>query len=143
MIMKKTLTILVSLLFCALSLSAQEPQKTAEQIKMEKEFNEQIQKEIDKLEEMLDLDLHQVFYVDSILTHDFNALQQELASLQARKVSNNDLYAEAQYKWQDQMYESMHKVLNEEQWKKYLKNGAASQKKARDKARAKKKKEKK
>lgn len=141
--MKKIILIFAAVLLGAFSLSAQEKEKTAEQIKVEKELNEYIQKEVDRLEKSLDLDFHQVFYVDSILTHDFTALQQELAGLQSKKVSNNDLYNETQYKWQDQMYESMRKVLNDEQWKKYLKTGAASQKKARDKAREKKKKEKK
>lgn len=141
--MKKIVLIFAAVLLGAFNLSAQEQGKTAEQIKVEKELNEYIQKEVDRLEKTLNLDFHQVFYVDSILTHDFTALQQELAGLQSKKVSNNDLYSETQYKWQDQMYESMRKVLNDEQWKKYLKTGAASQKKARDKAREKKKKEKK
>lgn len=141
--MKKIVLIFAAVLLGAFNLSAQEQGKTAEQIKVEKELNEYIQKEVDRLEKTLNLDFHQVFYVDSILTHDFTALQQELAALQSKKVSNNDLYSETQYKWQDQMYESMRKVLNDEQWKKYLKTGAASQKKARDKAREKKKKEKK
>lgn len=141
--MKKIVLIFAAVLFGAFNLSAQEQEKSADQIKVEKELNEYIQKEVDRLERTLDLDFHQVFYVDSILTHDFTALQHELAALQSKKVSNNDLYNETQYKWQDQMYESMRKVLNDDQWKKYLKTGAASQKKARDKAREKKKKEKK
>ena len=40
---------------------------------------------------------------------------------------------------QEQIYQAMHKVFNEEQWEKYLKSGAARDKKARDKRAAKKK----
>ena len=40
-------------------------------------------------------------------------------------------------KWEEQIYTAMEKVLDEKQWAKYLKTGAAREKKARDKRAAK------
>ena len=96
-----------------------------------------IQKEVEKLESSLKLEDWQTFYADSILTHDYHALQAELDALQEAKVSNTDLYTQASDKWADRIYEAMHKIMNEEQWEKYLKQGAAREKKARDKRKAK------
>ena len=75
--------------------------------------------------------------MDSILTHDFKALQDELESLSKAKVSNSDLFYASQDKWMEQMYQSLNKVFDEEQWGKYLKSGALRDKKARDKRAAK------
>lgn len=131
--MKKIILILV-LSAMAVTALAQE-NKTPEQ--REKEFFEAIEKQVEKLTEMLNLDDWQVFYVDSILTHDFKALQDELESLSKAKVSNSDLFYASQDKWMEQMYQSLNKVFDEEQWGKYLKSGALRDKKARDKRAAK------
>ena len=40
-------------------------------------------------------------------------------------------------KWMDQMYEAFHKVLDEKQWARYLKNGGEREKKNREKRAAK------
>ena len=40
-------------------------------------------------------------------------------------------------KWAEQIYNSLHKIMNEDQWSKYLKQGAARDKKTRDKRKAK------
>ena len=100
-------------------------------------MDEFIQKQVEKLESSLKLEDWQTFYADSILTHDYNALQAELDAMQEAKVSNADLYTQASDKWADKIYDAMHKILDEEQWQKYLKQGAAREKKARDKRRAK------
>ena len=62
-----------------------------------------------------------------------------MKKLQTAKVENTDLYLGVQDKWMEQMYNSLQKVFNEEQWDKYLKAGAARDKKARDKRAAKRK----
>ena len=49
------------------------------------------------------------------------------------KVESSDIYQQIQDKWSEQMYLAIHKILNEQQWEKYLKQGAAREKKARDK----------
>ena len=133
--MKKFILILSLCAAVTTLLPAQEA-KTPEQ--REKEMYEAIQAQVDKLTELLELEGWQTFYVDSILTHDYNALQVELAAMSASKVSNSDLFYDAQDKWMEQIYQSLHKVFNEEQWNKYLKSGAQRDKKARDKRAAKK-----
>ena len=105
--------------------------------KREKEFFENLDKQITQMSDQLDLEDWQIFYADSILTHDYQAMQQELTELQKKKVSNTDIYNEVVYRWQDQIDESLQKVFSDEQWAKYQKNGAARAKKARDKRRAK------
>ncbi len=92
---------------------------------------------VENYERILELEDWQSFYVDSILTHDYDALRVELKSLQAAKMSNADVYQQVQDKWAEQIYVALQKVLDEKQWAKYLKNGAAREKKARDKRAAK------
>ena len=120
--------------FC-LSLAAQN--MTDEEKKAEKEFRESLDREIDRLTGLLKLEDWQVFYVDSILTHDYTAMQEELKDLQSKKVSNADMYYDIQYRWQDKIYDAFGKIFDEDQWAKYLKSGAARDKKNRDKKRAK------
>ena len=120
--------------FC-LSLAAQN--MTDAEKKAEKEFRESLDREIDRLTGLLKLEDWQVFYVDSILNHDYKAMQAELKVLQEQKVSNTDMYYDIQYKWQDRIYEAFQKIFDEDQWAKYLKTGAARDKKTRDKKRAK------
>ena len=132
--MKYIYTLLLLLL--PLSVFAQE-QKTPEQ--QEKEFRESIEKEVDRIADNLDLDDWQIFYVDSILIHDYTAMQQEMMELNSAKVSNMDIYYAAQDKWMEAIYNSFQKIFTDEQWAKYLKTGAARDKKARDKRAAKRK----
>ena len=110
-------------------------QKSPEQI--EKEMYAAIEKEVEKYINTLDLDMAQEFYVDSILTHDYFAMRQEMMEKSIAKVSNNDVYVAIQDKWAEKIYVAFRKVLTDEQWEKYLKNGAAREKKARDKREAK------
>ena len=113
------------------TLSAQNEQQT------EKEFYESIDSQVNRLADLLDLNDAQIFYVDSILVHDYGAMQAELKEMQDKKVSNPDLYYDIQFKWQDQVYYSFQKIFDEDQWARYLKSGAERDKKNRDKKRAK------
>ena len=121
-------------IFCSLLLSltawAQQPQSEEEQLK---QIRETIDRTVENYENLLDLEDWQTFYVDSILTHDYEAMRLELKGLQAAKISNSDVYQQIQDKWAEQIYAAMEKVFNEQQWQKYLKAGAARDKKARDK----------
>ena len=134
--------IILSIVACAV-LSACFPavvaaqEKSAEEKKAEKEFYESIEREVDRLSGLLKLDDWQVFYVDSILTHDYKAMQGELNDLRNQKVSNLDMLYDVQYRWEDKMYDAFQKVFDEDQWAKYLKSGAARDKKNRDKRRSK------
>ena len=130
--------LLCTVLFTGFSLSLAAQEMSADEKKAEKDFHDSVEREIDRLASLLKLEDWQVFYVDSILNHDYKAMQAELKVLQEQKVSNTDMYYDIQYKWQDKIYEAYGKLFNEDQWAKYLKSGAARDKKARDKKRAKK-----
>ncbi len=125
---------IAALVALALPLAAQE--QTAEQ--QEKALYEMIQTQVNNMEKALDLEDWQIFYVDSILTHDYRAMQAELIGLRNSKVSSQDRYYRVQDKWNEQIYNAIHGVLDEPQWQKYLKSGAAREKKNRDKRAAKK-----
>lgn len=131
--MKRWMTFITSLLI-AVCAYAQQPQTPEE---MEKQLMEYIDKEVQRLSGMLKLEYWQEFYVDSTLVHDLHAMQDEMKGLQEKKVANVDMYTAVGDKWQEQIYEAYHKFFNEEQWAKYLKSGAAREKKARDKRKAK------
>ena len=113
---------------------AQQPQSEEEAVK---QMREAIDQTVENYEKVLGLEDWQTFYVDSILTHDYDALRLELKGLQVAKMSNADVYQQVQDKWAEQIYVAMQKVLDDKQWAKYLKNGAAREKKARDKRAAK------
>ena len=88
---------------------------------------------IENLSTLLKLEDWQVFYVDSIMTHDYEAMTQEINVLRDAKMSNQDAYIMVQDKWSEKMYQAFRGILNDEQWTKYLKSGAGREKKARDK----------
>ena len=133
--MKKILFAVLAMFFSMGATFAQQQQMSPEE--KEKKMEEFIQKEIEKLESNLKLEDWQVFYTDSILNHDYRAMQKELDELHEAKVSSNDLYIQANDKWAEKIYNAMHKVLNEEQWARYNKGDAGRAKKARDKRKAK------
>ena len=110
--------------------SAQSGQKKENK---EKKMDEFIKNQVSNLENSLKLETWQTFYVDSILNHDYRAMQDELDNLSSAKVSNTDIYIRTQDKWNEQIYQALSKVMNEAQWNKYLKMGAAREKKFRDK----------
>lgn len=105
----------------------------------EKQLLEYIDKEVNRLSEMLDLEYWQEFYVDSTLTHDYHAMTEELEKLQAAKVENTDLYVSIQDKWMQQIEDSYKKFFTEQQWDKYWKSVGKKNQIARDKRKNKKK----
>ena len=116
--------------FCAFAQQQSEEEEA-------KQFREALDRKVDDYTIMLDLEDWQTFYVDSILTHDYEAMRDELKLMQAAKMSTTDAYTRVQDKWEEQIYTAMEKVLDEKQWAKYLKSGAAREKKARDRRAAK------
>ena len=115
---------------------AQMPQ-TPEQ--KEKQLQDAVEKEVQRLSSLLDLEYWQEFYVDSTLIHDYKALSEELEKMQAAKVENADLYMDVQDKWLQQIDDTYHRFFTEEQWKKYWKSGGERAWKARQKRQNKKK----
>ena len=117
----------------ALRAQNQAPQ-TPEQ--KEKQRMEYIDAQVKKLVEQLDLEYWQEFYVDSTLTHDLTAMEEELADLQKTKVGNVDIYQSVQDKWMQQIDDTYKRFFNEDQWKKYWKSSGQRAQKARDKRKA-------
>lgn len=113
--------------------SAHAQEQSEAQKKADKEFNEFVEKEVSRLEGLLKLEDWQVFYVDSIMRHDLTAMMAEFEDLKKKKVSQTDTFVAAQDKWQEQMYNAYREVFDDQQWAKYLKSGAAREKKSRDK----------
>ena len=123
-------------LFAAAGLTAALPAR-AQDDKKQLTMEELAAKEADRLGELLDLEDWQIFYVDSTLQHDYNALDQEMKLLQGAKVGNQDLYLSVQDKWMDRIETTYERLFTEEQWAKYLKTGAARARKTREKRKAK------
>lgn len=101
----------------------------------EKQMLEYIDKEVKRLSDLLKLEYWQEFYVDSTLTHDLTAMQEEMDDLQKAKVGNADIFMAVRDKWMQQIADSYQRFFDENQWKKYLKSGGAREQRARDKRR--------
>ncbi len=127
---------IAALLLLPFMAGAQQPQTEEEELK---QLREAVDKTVESYETLLNLEDWQSFYVDSILTHDYTELTRELKALREAKMSSSEVYMQVQDKWAEQIYVSLQKVFNEEQWTKYLKTGAARDKKSRDKRAAKRK----
>ena len=104
-----------ALLVGSVALRAQNQGPQTEEQK-EKQLMEYIDREVKRLSEQLTLEYWQEFYVDSTLTHDYHAMQEELEELQKAKVGNADIYQGVQDKWMQQIDDSYHRFFNEEQW---------------------------
>ena len=125
-----------ALLVGSVALRAQNQGPQTEEQK-EKQLMEYIDREVKRLSEQLTLEYWQEFYVDSTLTHDYHAMQEELTELQKTKVGNADIYQNVQDKWLQQIDDTYKRFFNEEQWKKYWKSTGQRNQKARDKRKAK------
>ena len=135
--MKHLWIVAAALLLGAPALLAQnQNQLTPEEQKL-KQRMEYIDNEVKRLSDQLDLEYWQEFYVDSTLTHDLAAMQEELEDLQKTKVDNTDIYQSVQDKWMQQIDDTYKRFFNEEQWKKYWKATGQRNQKARDKRKAK------
>ena len=133
----RLLSVIAVLLLSAFAVRAQDQQpQTPEQ--KEKQLLEMVDKEVQRLSSLLDLEYWQEFYVDSTLTHDFKALSEELEGMQRAKVENTDLYIAVQDKWMEQIDNTYKGFFTEQQWKKYWKSGGKRAQEARDKRKNKK-----
>ena len=120
----------------AAALPAQNQGPTQEE-QREKQRLEYIDTQVKKLVDQLGLEYWQEFYVDSTLTHDLIAMEEELTDLQKTKVGNSDIYQSVQDKWMQQIDDTYKRFFSEEQWKKYWKSTGQRNQKARDKRKAK------
>ena len=111
---------------------------SAQQQEKQPDVYEQAEQEADRLQGLLDLEDWQVFYVDSTLKHDFPAMMADYEELRKAKVANQSMYQDVHDKWMDQIDKTYMRIFTDEQWAKYLKNGAARAQKARAKRKEKK-----
>ena len=111
---------------------------SAQQQEKQPDVYEQAEQEADRLQGLLDLEDWQVFYVDSILKHDYTAMMAEADKLRAAKVANSSLYIEVNDRWMEKIDAAYRKIFTDEQWAAYLKQGAGKAQKARAKRKAKK-----
>jgi hypothetical protein len=133
----KTKHILTLLACTLLPLTAKAQQQPLTPEQEEKKMREMIEKTVLRYEEDLKLEVWQTFYVDSILTHNYGEMSAETKELAENRVENYDLYQRITDKWENATFEAFRRILNEEQWKKYLKNGAGRMQKDRDRRAAK------
>ncbi len=131
----RTALLFLMLLVPGVAFAQQQGPQTPEQ--REKQMYENIQKQVDNMAESLYLEDWQIFYADSILTTNFGALAKEFEDLGKNKVSDPEVYSRLQDACMEKNYNAFRVILNEQQWAKYLKTGAARDKKARDKRAAK------
>ena len=128
----RLLSVTAVLLLSAFAARAQDQQpQTPEQ--KEKQLLEFVDREVERLSKLLDLEYWQEFYVDSTLTHNFKAMTEELENLQKSKVENSLLYQSVQDKWMQKIDDSYKRYFSEAQWKKYWKSGGERAWKARQK----------
>ena len=123
---------LIALLLSGLAFSAfaQEEEGKGEKVM---DMDTAAEKEAERLGEVLKLEDWQIFYTDSILRHDYGAMQREVQQLQATGVSRRDLFLDVQDKWMEKADAALEKLFTPAQWKKYLRDGAGRRIKEREK----------
>ena len=125
--MKRILPIVLS---AALWLAAAPAALAQEQ---EPDMETVINKQVESLSRVYALDDVQVFFLDSILHYNYNAMMVEMQ--EARKVgaSNSDTFQGVSDKWMDATDKALEKLFTKEQWAKYMKSSYGKEKKRRDK----------
>lgn len=101
-------------LFCFSSTFAQEqPEKTPEEYAIEEAI---------KLEEVLGLNGAQMFYVDSILRHNYVGLYEDIEKMRLRGGQDMQSFQTMQEKWQQHTLDAMKAHLDEQQYIRYLRH---------------------
>lgn len=123
--MKRFLLVLATLFATGSAAFAQEPQ--------EPDIDKIVSGLVENLTRSFKLDEVQVFFVDSILQHNYPAMMEELNQLKKTGASNEDTYQAISDKWMAASDVAFEKVFTEDQWSKYLKSIYGKEKKRRDK----------
>ena len=90
----------------------QQEEKTPEEIAIE---------QANKLEVDLKLNSTQVFYVDSVLRHNYAELQAEIDNARARGSQDQNTYKTINDKWMFRTFDAFKVILDEQQYIRYLK----------------------
>lgn len=88
---------------------------------------------IDNLCKYYDLDIVQIFLVDSTLHTNYTEMLAELDLVKQSGAINDETYLVATDKWLDATDRSFEKIFTKEQWEKYLKSSYGKEKRKRDK----------
>lgn len=104
----------IAAMLCCNSLFAQQQEE-------EKSPEEMAIIEADKLEKQLLLSGSQLFYVDSILRHNYMALSDDMNALKERGSQDYNSYTTTREKWIQKTIDAFKVVLDEQQYIKYLK----------------------
>jgi len=124
--MNRLLTSLLALFLLAVpNLAAQDPQ--------EPDVDQIINSQLETLTRQFKLDEIQVFYVDSILQHNYPAMVEEINETRKTGASNAETFQAVSDKWMDATDNAFQQFFTEEQWQKYLKSAYGKEKKRRDK----------
>lgn len=101
-------------MLCSQQLMAQnqQEQKSPEELAIE---------EANRLETTLLLDGAQLFYIDSILRHNYMCLSDDMQALQERGSQDMNSYTTTREKWIQKTIDAFKLVLDEQQYIKYLK----------------------
>ena len=111
----QTITLsLIALILCFTNVKSygQEPEKTPEEIAAE---------QADRLQKDLGLADHQLFFVDSVLQYNFAALTNEMEEMRKAGIQSRDSFMSAQKRWGLKTEEAFEKILDNDQFMKYLK----------------------
>lgn len=101
-----------ALLCCNLA-NAQDP--------MEKSPEEMAIEQANRLENELNLNSTQLFYLDSILRHNYTELYAEIENARARGSQDQQTYKTLTEKWMQKTFDALKGVLDEQQYIRYLK----------------------
>ncbi len=124
--MNRLLTSLLALFLLSVPyLAAQEPQ--------EPDVDQIINSQLETLTRQFKLDEIQVFYVDSILQHNYPAMLDEINEARKTGASNAETFQAVSDKWMDATDNAFQLFFTEDQWQKYLKSAYGKEKKRRDK----------
>ena len=121
----QTLLFAATLLLCIPAAQAQEPQQP--------NVDEIIAKQVDNLTRTFKLDEVQVFFVDSVLQYNYNAMNDAFVEAKKTGASNADTYQAISDQWMDATDQAFERIFTEEQWKKYMKSAYGKEKQRRDK----------
>lgn len=111
----KVILLIVSFTFVTSFLKAQnqdQPQKSPAEMASE---------QADRLQKDLNLKDHQLFFVDSILQYNFVGLSNEIDQMRAAGMQTMESYRAVQTKWAMKTEEAFEKILDNEQFIRYLK----------------------
>ena len=126
--MKRLLSLLLPvacLLLASPALHAQEAQ--------EPDMDKIINNQLDNLTRSFKLDEVQVFFVDSILQHNYPAMMAEMEQTRKTGASNSDTFQAISDKWMDATDQAFQRFFTEDQWKRYMKSNFGREKMRRDK----------